>query len=374
MRISVALYLLYAITFLVSLGFKSFSDYQPTNDEHSTSSLPPIHQNNLSGGDDSSFREILFVTPAGDIFFSERTGLKSFSASPPNLTAFPDFAFAGGTPSGTAIVTSLTGKVREVTATGETKWETQISSPVAGAAVSSTGELYIGGGTTLYAFSSDHRKLWQWDYPVEAYTYPVIVLQYVCVDSKGTVYVETNNGKLLALDSSGKLLWQIKVGSEWDLRSPLVTDGQGHLYFSNRRELSAISREGAILWQYRIPADPSFSFGLQMVPVISSDGSIYIARKSLFSIGPDGKDRWRFHPDTPDEYFEIAPTVGRDGTVYLFSSGKHYGRMYGVSRDGKKLWSYQFHENEYANRPARFGPDGLLWKASPNGFLVFSVR
>ena len=65
MRISVALYLFYAITFLVSLGFKSFSDYQPTNDENSTSSLPPIHQNNLSGGDDSSFREILFVASCG---------------------------------------------------------------------------------------------------------------------------------------------------------------------------------------------------------------------------------------------------------------------------------------------------------------------
>jgi outer membrane protein assembly factor BamB len=245
---------------------------------------------------------------------------------------------------------------------------------VAGAAVSSDGELYIGGAATLYVFSADHRKLWQWDYPVEPHTYPEVVLQYVCVGSNGTVYVETNYGKVFALDSSGKLLWQIKVGSEWSLLSPLVADAQGQIYFCDRKELSAISRDGAILWQYRIPADPFFSFGSQAVRVIASDGNIYIARKSLFSIGPDGKDRWRFHPDTPDEYFETAPTVGRDGTVYLFSSGKQYGRMYAVSRDGKKLWSYQFHENEYANRPARFGPDGFLWKANANGFLVFCVR
>ena len=374
MRTSVALYLLYVITLLVALGFKSFSEYQPTNDEDSTSSLPPIRQNNFGSGGESSFREILFVTPAGDIFFREQTGLRSFSASPAKFTAFPDFAFVGGTPSGTAFVATLMGKVREVTATGETKWETQISSPVAGAAVSSTGELYIGGGTTLYAFSSDHRKLWQWDYPAEPNTYPEIVLQQVCVGSNGTVYVETNHGKVVALDSSGRLLWQITVGSEGSLPSSLVTDAQGHLYHCDRKHLAAISREGAILWQYRIPADPSFSFGLELVPVISSDGDIYIARKSLFSIGPDGRDRWRFHPDTPHEYFETAPTIGKDGTVYLFSSAKQYGRMYAVSREGKKLWSYQFHENEYAARPARFGPDGYLWKANAGGFLVFSVR
>jgi len=374
MRINLALYVLCAMTLLVSLAFKSFTDYQPTNDEKSTSSVPPIQQNDLSGGDSSSYREILLVTPGGDIFFSERTGLMGFSASSSKLTTFKEFSFVGGTPRGTAIVAGLMGKIREVTATGEVKWETQISSPTAGAAVSSTGELYIAGGASLYAFSSDHRKLWQWDYPVEPNTYPEVVLQYVCVDSNGTIYVQTDYGKVVALDSSGKLLWQIKVGSHWALLSPLMVDPHGEIYFCDGRELSAISREGAILWQYRIPVDPSSSFGLQLVPVISSDGDIYIARKSLFSIAPDGKDRWRFHPDTPDEYFETAPTIGKDGTVYLFSSAKRYGRMYAVSRDGKKLWSYQFHENEYGNRPARFGPDGLLWKANSNGFLVFSVR
>ena len=374
MRTSVALYLLYVITLLVALGFKSFSNYQPTNDEDSTSSLPPIRQNHFGSGGESSFREVLFVTPAGDMFFQEQTGLKSFSTSATKLTAFPDFAFVGGTPSGTAYIATLMGKVREVAPTGETKWETQISSPVAGAAVSSTGELYISGGTTLYAFSSDHRKLWQWDYTAEPNTYPEIVLRFVCVGSNGTVYVETNYGKVIALDSSGRLLWQITVGSQWSLLPSLVTDAQGHIYHCDRKHLAAISREGTILWQYRIPSDPFFSFGLETVPVISPEGDIYIARKSLFAIGPEGKDRWRFHPDTPEEYFETAPTIGKDGTVYLFSSAKKYGRMYAVSRDGKKVWSYQFHENEYANRPARFGPDGLLWKANADGFLEFSVR
>ncbi len=374
MRISIALYLLYGIAFLVALGFKSFSEYQPTNDEDSISSVPPIHEIRLKNADDPSPREILFLTPAGDIFSSERTVLTSYSASAQKLADFPNFAFVGGTPNGTAIIEGLNGKIREVTATGETNWETQISSPVAGSAVSSRGDLYISGGTTLFAFSVDHRKLWQWDYPVEQHTYSEVVLRYVCVDSNGTVYVQTNYGELVALDSSGKLLWQIKVGSQWDVLSPPVADAQGHVYFEDRRELSAISRKGAVLWQYRIQVDPSFSDSAQPVPVVSSDGNIYIARKSLFSIGPDGMDRWRFHPDTPDEYFATPPTIGKDGTVYLFSVGKQYGRMYAVSRDGKKLWSYRFRESEYANRPARFGPDGFLWKASPNGFLVFAVR
>lgn len=374
MRTNLALYVLCAITLLISLAFKSFTDYQPTNDEKSASRVPPIQQNNLSGGDNSSFREILFVTPERDFFFSEGTGLMGYSASSSKITRFIDFAFVSGTPGGTAIIEGLMGKVREVTAAGEVKWETQVSSPTGGAAVSARGDLYISGGTTLYAFSADHHKLWQWDYSLEPQTYPEIFLKYVCLDSNGTIYVETNYGKLLALDSSGKLLWQVKAGSEADLLSPLVSDGEGQVYFSNTRELSAITREGEILWRYRIPSDPFFYFGSQLVPVISSDGAIYIARRSLFAIGPDGKDRWRFHPDTPDEYFETAPTIGKDGTVYLFSSAKQHGRMYAVSRDGKKLWSYQFNENEYADKPARFGPDGLLWKANGKGFLVFSVR
>src|SRR5579859_208195 len=281
MRTSVALYVLYVISFLVSLGFRSFSEYQPTNDEDSASSAPPIHEIRLKDAGDPLYREILFVTPAGDIFSSDQTGLTSYSASAQKLAAFPNSAFVGGTPNGTAIISSLDGKIREVTAAGETKWGTQISSPAAGAAVSSTGEFYIGGGTTLYAFSADHRKLWQWEYPAESHTYPAVALQYVCVDSNGAVYVETNSGNLVALDSSGKLLWQVKTPPQWDVPSPLIADAQGQVYFGDRRGLSAISREGAILWQYRIPADPFFSFGLQFVPIISSDGNIYIARKSL---------------------------------------------------------------------------------------------
>jgi hypothetical protein len=374
MRTNLVLYLFYAIALAVSLGFESLNRYQPTNDEKSISSVPPIHEIRLKNADDPLYREILFVTPAGDIFSSERTAPTTYSASGQKLADFRSFAFVGGTPNGTAIIVSFDGKIREVTATGETRWETQIPSPCAGAAVSSSGDLYISGGTTLYAFSPDRRKLWQWDYPPEPHNYPEVVLQYVSVDSDGTVYVETNYGKVFALDSSGKLSWQIKVGSQWDLLSGPVPDARGHIYFSGRTAISAFSRDGAFLWQYQIPVDPSYSTATQPVPVISSDGSIYIARKSLFSLTPDGKERWRFHPDTPSESFVMAPTLGGYGTVYVCSWGKQHGRMYALNSAGKKEWSYEFQESEYANRPARFGPDGLLWKASRDGFLVFSVR
>lgn len=87
------------------------------------------------------------------------------------------------------------------------------------------------------------------------------------------------------------------------------------------------------LWRFT-----SDDFGDMTSPAISSDGTIYIGSedKFLYSINPDGTQKWKFRSETGDE-INISPAIGSDGTIYFADLG---GTLYALNPDGSKKWTF----------------------------------
>jgi outer membrane protein assembly factor BamB len=376
MRTNLILYALYLLALALAICMESFADYQPTNDENSTEAVPPIRNVTLEPQGDAGVGEILFVTPAGDLFAMQgATGIATYSAPGVRMAVFPEAQFVGGTASGNAIIKNFKGEVREVSANGETVWRGQVPAVTASSAASADGRVYIISNWSLYAIAPRQGILWHWDSPARPYRDTALEWKnvetslggHVALDSDGTIYLDQGRlGKIIAFNPSGEQLWEVHLAAGL---GQMVPDSKGRIYIASN-DLVAINRQGLFLWRYAAPVNPLF-FG-DNTPVVSPNGNVYLSRRSFFCVGQDGKERWRFHPDTPEEYFTIPATLGRDGTVYLYSSGTKH-RIYALSQEGKKKWSYQV-GGGFVGAPMHVVADGSLWKAIGNGFLVFSAN
>jgi hypothetical protein len=370
MRTNLILYSLYFLALALAAAMNSFASYQPTNDTLSSEDVPPVRNVSLMPLGSSCTGTILSVTEAGEVFATNgNSGIVTCSKSGQKLAEFKGMGFVAMTASGNAVVKNNNGDVREVSAIGETIWQTQIPAPATEGAISTDGYLYMISGGSVYAISSVHQILWHWDSSTTYYT--GMELRNMVLGSDGAVYVVSPAADVVALDREGKRTWQMHPGSL--LVSRPAAAAAGRVYISDTNNLVAIGPDGSILWRYRFPVNPLFLAGGAPTPVVAIDGDVYIARRSFFCIRPDGKERWRFHPDTADEYFIASPTLGSDGTIYLLSAATERGRIYALSPDGAKKWSYVLAHNGYMDPPMRFGSDGSLLKAEGNGFLAFSV-
>ena len=132
----------------------------------------------------------------------------------------------------------------------------------------------------------------------------------------GTIYVSADTGVVLAFSPSGEKLWSTNLQRNGLLvLSDPVVGADGRIYIISGRDLVALSPQGKVLWRYTAPASPYWQWMTR--PADTKNGDVYLARRGLYCVAKDGKEKWRFFPDTPDEYFLTPPTVGPDATIYL---------------------------------------------------------
>jgi hypothetical protein len=100
---------------------------------------------------------------------------------------------------------------------------------------------------------------------------------------------------------------------------------------------------------------------------------LYVTAWTLYCVSPEGKEKWRFHPDTEEEYFDVAPTVGPDGTLYLASSGS-ISRIYAISPNGEKKWVATGSSAGRGLAPFRYVADGWMWRSEFQHVTGFPVE
>jgi outer membrane protein assembly factor BamB len=113
----------------------------------------------------------------------------------------------------------------------------------------------------------------------------------------------------------GEVKWRLGLGPMPDIGG--VTEGlDGTLYVLSPIDpgaqlgiLYAISPGGAVKWQY------SLSGVLANVPIVGSDGTIYVMGQHLWAFGPDGDLLWSVTTRPLTSFGHLA-AVGNDGTVY----------------------------------------------------------
>ena len=119
------------------------------------------------------------------------------------------------------------------------------------------------------------------------------------VDCHGTIYVGSDDGRVVALDATGRVRWSSRVGGF--VRAPL-----------------SVSREGLLL------------------------GSVPGLRPALLALDPHtGNERFRFVfglADSPAAGSRSRPLVDAAGNIYV---GGHDDRLYSLTSEGRVRWTFQ---------------------------------
>ena len=208
--------------------------------------------------------------------------------------------------------------------------------------------------------------------------------QYATIGPDGTVYVNTEQSYLVAVNASD--------GTElWDLSGhyyPPAIGADGTLYSGSETDLVAISPEGTEQWRLSLGITVSTS------PALASDGTVYVgADQYLIAVDPVAQtELWRL---VIGAEIKNAPTVGYDGSVYVTSgsdlvainpatqtelwrfttddpitSSAALGAMgiiyagansqlYAINSDGMEQWEYK--SGAYIGAAPAIGSDGTIY-------------
>jgi hypothetical protein len=376
MRTNLVLYGVYAVAVAFLLAMVSFSKYAPTN--HQTSKeLPPAISH--------AANQAIYVRGTGCVasngirYAVDGTSVSSYSASGDKIFDFGEVGLLTCTSSGDGILGSgddENRRIRKVSPKGKTLWETQRVRK-AKVVVSSDGRLFYADTTGLHALSPGGKVLWYHEIIIdknlatlnlEPWHFLVIAPDSMLYAGMMTV---TPNfaAKFLAFGPDGQLLWTL-VPSPWAFGPP-VFGAKGEIYAPSGNNLALIDRAGHVLWKFVPPGSPLYGSG--MTPVLGKNGDLYVTAWTLYCVSPEGKEKWRFHPDTEEEYFDVAPAVGPDGTLYLASSGS-ISRIYAISPNGEKKWVATGSSAGRGLAPFRYVADGWMWRSEFQHVTGFPVE
>ena len=233
------------------------------------------------------------------------------------------------------------------------------------------GTVYIGSyDKNLYAYDFNGNLLWKF-----ATTSPLGSSPAVSAD--GVIYVAGGDGNVYALDRSGKQKWMVNIG-DGATGSPVI-GADGTLYIGSvvyntvgGHKLNALRPDGTVKW--------TFTAGNSLgTPAIGADGTLYVGSldSNLYALRPDGTRKWAYLANT----LQGSPVIAADGTVYV---GSLDGNLYAVNPDGSKKWTVDtaytttndpdFYRN-YSRNPKPIttaptvGKDGTVYVGCSNGTL-----
>jgi len=162
---------------------------------------------------------------------------------------------------------------------------------------------------------------------------------------------------LYAINPNGTLKWQTNntLSCLHDARAPLISR-DGTIYIQGLHSIYALDQNGSIKWEYKV-SDIAGPLN------IASDGTLYFTNLgSLYALNPDGTLKW----ETNKIDFDLSgsPTVGSDGTIYVFHQKLDSLALYAINPDGSIKWKSATGNMGEAASPASIGSDGTIYFTS----------
>jgi outer membrane protein assembly factor BamB len=234
--------------------------------------------------------------------------------------------------------------------------ESILSSP----AVASDGTLYIGSyDRKVYSFTPEGTKRWEFPLPPPVYIYFDVyagVYGTSAIGPDGTVYVPSENGNLLALNSTnGAQKWVYSLNGQDALYSSPAIGVNGTIYFGGYdKNFYAINPDGTKKWNVH------FGDSIFASPVVGADGTIYCGCDDgkLYALEPaNGSKKWTF--TTGSYAITAAPAIAADGTIYIGVGSAHNPKFYSISPAGATNWSFTT-GSRIRSSPA-LGTDGTIY-------------
>ena len=202
-----------------------------------------------------------------------------------------------------------------------------------------------------------------------------VAAQVVASPDERTLYAATFDGSLVALSrDDGARRWSVALGERMH-STPFVADDWTIYVGSDAKKLTAVNKDGAVLW--RLEVDGEADTG----PVLGRDGSIVFAAGDLVYAARRGGDlAWRFA--AKGKVF-TSPAIADDGLV-VFGSQDHH--VYALNAAGALAWAVDLgadvdggpaisdhgaiHVGTDKGEVVRLDPRGLIvWRVQVGGFV-----
>ena len=212
--------------------------------------------------------------------------------------------------------------------------------------IANDGTIYLTCyGGYIYALYPNGTLKWILDKSVVNGT----IRCHPAIDENGTIYFGTRLGDFYAINPNGTIKWKYISSSPLFFSSPAIGDN-GIIYFMGDY-LYALYPNGTIKWRYEL-----INTELYSSPAIADDGTIYCCGYGhLYSIYPNGTLKWKVELQ---DWIPNSPSIAEDGTVYISS---YSGILYALDpNNGNIKWEYPIGcELFYAN--PSLGVDGTIY-------------
>lgn len=226
--------------------------------------------------------------------------------------------------------------LRAYTPTGVLKWTIPREAYCSPPAVGRDGTVYLismprSGNTALTAYGPDGTA--QWSLQLGGFEWNPVP---PAIGPDGTIYIYSgvqSAPAIIAVTTQGELRWSASVTAP---ASQLAIAGDGTvIVVVLSGHMFAFDPQGHQLWTFYSGERAIGQSGI----AIAADGTTYFAAGFLFALDKNGKPKWTFKSELTyirGDYFDVAPAVAEDGTVYVDSL---YHRLYAITPDGHKKWA-----------------------------------
>ncbi|MCB1187299.1 PQQ-binding-like beta-propeller repeat protein [bacterium] len=252
-------------------------------------------------------------------------------------------------PDSTAYVGNSDGFLRAYTPVGTEKWSYDAAADItASLALSTSAELLLPAANGLHMldgqgalrwFHSDHGSILG-----------------VTVDGGSGLILATARRSLLALDMTGKLLWELSTESLFE--GPAVVSGNGDICICTRDgTLYSLDRQGQLQWELEIGST------VMAVPSIAADGIILLGSDdgAMYSISAAGEVGWKYQTQAP---IRNTAAIDRQGNIYFASND---GRLLSLTADGLTRWTYYTDSNVQTS--VQLDAAGFLYAGNLGGMV-----
>lgn len=254
--------------------------------------------------------------------------------------------------------------------------------------VDENGTIYIANGyyRQIYAVNPDGTVKWVLPTAQEVFN------RGLGMGKDGTLYAIENGSTLYAINRDGTIQWQMQdnnFGVGYRVSLPFSPDGNTMYIHGNR-----IGNEKITLLAFDIPTRTiKWKFGHELLangPMVDSQGNIYVlieddtldnTKANFYCLTPDGTIKWKYSHSRGPIYWDIDPTIDKEGNIYFATD-----TLYALDYSGSLRWKIGLggafcssplvcdsEGNVYAATFANFF-DGLLYAVTKEGVVKWTLQ
>jgi outer membrane protein assembly factor BamB len=184
-------------------------------------------------------------------------------------------------------------------------WRQALGGSVIGVPSAQAGSVVmVCEGGMLKAFSWQGQPLW-------TYTTRGRFAPFVTRSREGTSYVSRTNGALIAVNRTGRELWQLSLGE--NLSWPVLSGWDGRIFVFTGKRIACYTAAGRLLWRRTLESPPALE------PVLDQRGGFITVLENgdLLRADPFGAFSFRRLTAIPAAILSLRPSGGREPSIFI---------------------------------------------------------